>query len=185
MDRGWSIRMCRRERGIWIACCVLGGAAVWLGPGRMSLPGLTLYSMFSGCLITACVMDLKEQTIYRYVWPAAALPVLFFLRFQPAEGGAGIWSVVIFILMQEVFFGRLYGRGDCHGFCVCAMAAYGLGGIFADYVKHMAVVFTLLTGVQLIRRNVTVTGKLKRPVPLMPYMTVGFWLWVDFVHGKW
>lgn len=147
--------------------------------------GLTL---FIGSLLVACIMDLWEQMVYRFVWLIAggAAGLLLASRMIETSFEVGVfWELILFIGIQQLWFSRFYGRADCHAFCVCAatMAPMGLG--FKDWVIHMLITFLGLTAVQLVRQNVRVNGKLKEPVPLIPYITVAFWLWVDFKCGKW
>lgn len=144
--------------------------------------------LFAGSLATACVMDIKEQMVYRFLWliGGTGAGVLVVLR---TRGGMMPWSVLmelaIFVLLQQVWFGRFYGRADCHAFSMCAVMMTALGLEFRDYVMQMFFTFLGLTLVQLFRRNVTSGGRLKEPVALIPYITAAFGLWVDFNGGKW
>ena len=157
--------------------------------------GLALLCVVQGCMITACIMDLKEKMVYRYVWAAGGLAVagLFFWRVFGEvflEQNAALLmpymvELLLLILLQQLLFSKMYGRADCHAFCVCGAVFLALGGSLDDHVMHMAVTFALLLIVQVCAGNVTWKGQLRKPVPMMPYITAGFWLWVDFNAGKW
>ncbi|MBR1853937.1 MAG: hypothetical protein IJ794_12480 [Lachnospiraceae bacterium] len=89
---------------------------------------------------------------------------------------------LLFAALQQFLFARMYGRADCHAFCCCGAIWMFEGGGFTLCVLHMVISFVLLTVVQLGRRNVTKKGRLKQAVPMLPYITAGFWicqLWVN------
>lgn len=172
-------------------------AAAGLNSFCILLLGNTLFwtdlmlGWMAGSLTAAVLMDLWDRMIYRYVWwsAGAAAGCIWLLRVYEGRPGGMTYSVLIqlmgYILIQQIWFGKLYGRADCHAFSVCAagMAAYGLN--FADYVIHMSLAYLGLTAVQFIAGNVASGGRLKEPVPFVPYIVAAFWLWVDFAVGKW
>lgn len=172
-------------RPVVIALWILSALSACQSAEAQQLQTLGAVCVFGGCMLAACVMDLKEQAVYRYIWPAAGLPVAFLLWTNRADL---LWDrsreFAVFAALQQLLFGRMYGRADCHAFCACAAVMLAWGQGFESYVIHMAIVFGLLTCVQLCRGNVTVRGRLKTPVPLLPYITAGFWLWVDFARRK-
>jgi len=144
--------------------------------------------IFAGSMIMACIMDLREQMVYRFVWLIAGLAAVLLIVLHDREYGLGIdiWvEYILFVVIQYFWFSRFYGRADCHAFCVCAavMLANGMG--LKDWLIHMLFTFFGLSVVQLIRCNIRTDGRLKKPVPLIPYITVALGLWVDFKCGKW
>lgn len=144
--------------------------------------------VFGICMGVACIMDWREQRVYRFVWliASAAAVLLIILRGRRVGVAWGSFiDLALFTLMQQLWFSRFYGRADCHAFCVCAavMLSVGLGP--KAWLIHMLLVFSVLSVVQVLRRNVGPRGKLLRPVPLIPYITFAFCLWVDFAGGKW
>lgn len=144
--------------------------------------------LFACGLLAACIMDVREQMVYRYMWlisgaGAVCLMVLYVWRHGISVGA--LLELVVFIVLQQWWFARFYGRADCHAYCVCAIAMTALGMEMVDYVMHMLLTFVGLAIVQLAKKNVTFGGRLKRPVALIPYITVAFGVWVDFRCGKW
>ncbi len=193
-DAEWSLRLTAIQKAILAAVC--GGNAICIMlMGEDSFLEVMLWSMFGGCLLAASVMDWWEQMVYRFVWWAAgtAAGMLLLLKWHDAAlpaggryGGLGsLCSLMGFTALQELVFARCYGRADCHAFCVCALMLSVRGQGFAGYVFHMAIVFGGLTLVQLLRGNIARNGQLRKPVSLVPYIAVVFWLWVDFSAGKW
>jgi len=148
-------------------------------------------SGFAGCLLAACIMDLETKEVYRYVWVTAIIPLAILLRTADKPVSTAEWTeLVIFILLQQILFSRMYGRADSHAFCVCAAVFIISGDGFAGGVMHMAVSFLLLCIVQIYKKNVTALGRLKEPVAMLPYITAGFCVymiirkWVDFTVRK-
>lgn len=139
-------------------------------------------------LLAACIMDVREQKVYRYIWLISGAGAVMLMMLRVWRYGISIGALlelVVFIALQQWWFARFYGRADCHAYCVCAIAMTALGMEMIDYVMHMLLTFVGLTVVQLVKKNVTLSGRLKRPVALIPYITVAFGVWVDFRCGKW
>lgn len=198
-DEKWSLRLTGGGRCRLALLCILnvvciGGAGV----GAESVTGIVLWesvlwkkilwSVFAGCLLTATVMDWWEQMVYRFVWWAAGAAAGLLLLGRMCGGTDQLermMPLVLFVLLQELLFARFYGRADCHAFCVCAamLTARGLG--FRDYLMHMVFVFGGLTLIQMIRGNILGNGKLRVPVPLVPYIAAAFWFLVDFTARRW
>lgn len=152
--------------------CVGSGILVW----RLCAEKMVFFFPFcivAACLLGACVMDVETRVVYNYVWwisgTAGAVAMLL--------SGNNQWvPVLLFILLQELFFAKMYGRADCHGFAVCALAegAFGMG--LKEYLLHMLLAFFLLGVVQFLKHNVGKNGNLKNPVPFLPYITSAFWI---------
>lgn len=144
--------------------------------------------LFFGGLFIACIMDIKEHMVYRFLWLISGAGALLMGVVYGCTQGLtieGMIELVFFVMIQQLWFSRFYGRADCHAYSVCAaaMTAYGLQLI--DYVMHMLLTFGGLFIVQAVRRNITGGGRLKKPVALIPYLTVAFVVWVDFRCRKW
>lgn len=144
--------------------------------------------VFAGSMLAACIMDMREQMVYRFLWLVGGLgaAVLMVLRVD----GVGLTADVlidlgVFVAIQQIWFARFYGRADCHAFCVSAFLMTALGMEFIDFVMHMLLAFAGLAIVQLVRRNVGRNGQLIKPVPMIPYISLALWLWVDFGGRKW
>lgn len=139
--------------------------------------GLEL-GVISGCLCFACVTDLQICKVYHFAWwPAGLAGVALWIE-GTREPGTGLWisllSLGLFTLAQQVLFQRLYGRADCHAFCICAMAEAALGMGMREYLIHGTLAFLILSLHQGIRKNIGKRGRLKVPVPFLPYITMAY-----------
>ena len=138
-------------------------------------------SVLAGCLIFACITDGKMYEVYRFVWWIGGVLGVLCL---PGNGG-DMGGLILYCLLQELFFCRFYGRADCHAFVVCALIQFGKGMGIREYLIHMLFAFSGLAVIQLLRKNVNKKGNLKEPVAFLPYITVSFWLiFVAFIAKK-
>lgn len=186
-DTNWRIEIGMSERRRLILLCILTEVAViFYGQNSFvfSKGYVICFGAFWGCLLAACVMDQKEQKVYRFVWLAAGIAVSGCVASVLCMAGEypilpGIFKtscleLLLFVLLQQGLFSRMYGKADCYCFSVCGAVWLVKGAVFDRCVIHMAVSFGLLTIVQLLRRNVTYGGRLKQSVPMVPYITIGF-----------
>ncbi len=134
-----------------------------------------LTSIFFSCLLFATIMDIEFHMIYDYVWWVAGGVAIFSCCFAE-PGPEKIIELLLFALLQEFFFAKMYGRADCHAFVVCAVFETGLGRGMREYLVHMLISFLVLAVVQLAKGNVGHGGNLKTPVAFLPYVTLGCWL---------
>ena len=134
-----------------------------------------LLSIVSGGLLAAWVMDVETHLIYNFVWyiSGSAGGVNLLLSGNLPEVW---WNLLCFVLVQQLLFGRLYGRADCHAFSVCALSLGAMGMKMQDYLLQMLTAFLLLAAVQFAKCNVTRSGYLKIAIPFVPYITVSFWI---------
>jgi hypothetical protein len=142
-----------------------------------STDGLFMYillQIFSGCLLFACATDLMINKVYDFIWWAAAPPVI--LIYCSSAALPDLRGLVLFIIIQENLCCRLYGRADCHAFCMCAAAGSSLGLGTIDFCIHMILSFLILAIVQRLKKNVAPNGRLNKPVAFMPYITAAFWM---------
>ena len=145
-----------------------------------------------GCLLLACVTDVVMYQVYDFVWwlSGAASAILLWIRLWVTDdirsGLEILFGLTVIWLVQLLVFGRLYGKADCYAFCVCAAAETGLGMGLELIVTHMVFAFGMLVPVQFISQNVTLRGKLKKPVAFIPYITAGFYLLLFFakIYGE-
>lgn len=161
------------------------GAGVWgsallrwiFGQGE-TLDRFSL-SLIIGGLLLACVTDVAICQVYNFVWwfSGAAAVALLVENWPESER---VWELLIFCLIQMLLFGRMYGRADCYAFCVCAAAETGMGLGMAGFLLHMLTAFLMLAAVQAVKRNIGTGGRLKKPVPFLPYITAGFYLLLLF-----
>lgn len=143
--------------------------------------------VFISGLFAACVMDWMEQKVYRFLWLWAGLGAALMLLCRTYFGEITtetLAELCVFVILQQVWFSKFYGRADCHAYCVCAINMYARGLVFRDCVMHMFFAFLILGVVQIFRKNVGKKGNLKKPVAFVPYIAIAFLLWVDFKCGK-
>ncbi len=152
--------------------CIICSVGVCMFCWR-SLLCVILFSVVGACLLAAGVMDLETHMVYNYVWWAGGVAGVLLMLLRASEHWG---AVLLFWGVQELFFGKMYGRADCHGFCVCALAEAALGMGLQEYLLHMLWAIVLLAIVQLLRRNVGRKGNLKQAVAFLPYIVVAFWL---------
>ncbi|MCM1091135.1 MAG: hypothetical protein NC413_09840 [Muribaculum sp.] len=183
LDEEWSLRLDVGGRRIVCALCLVSALCIML-VGAESVWEEVLLGVLGGCLLTASIMDWWEQLVYRFIWWIGGVTGGVLLV-RAGMSQQIICSIIGFWLLQRLLFARMYGRADCYAFCVSALAMAALGGGFADYVTHMFLVFVGLTAVQMAHGNISKDGNLKKAVPLVPYITIAFWLWVAFGLGKW
>lgn len=129
-------------------------------------------SILAGCLLFACMTDVRMYEVYQFVWWIGGVLGILCL---PGNGGT-IGELLIYCLLQELFFCRFYGRADCHAFVVCALMQFGRGMGLREYLTHMLFAFCGLAVIQFGRKNINGKGNLKKPVSFLPYITVSFWV---------
>jgi type IV secretory pathway protease TraF len=134
-----------------------------------------LLEVFSGCMIFACTTDVMIHKVYDFTWWAAAPAVIGMYCIEYAAV-ADMTGLIIFIILQEKFFCALYGRADCHAFCICAAVGISFGLGVMDFFIHMILAFLMLSAIQHFKKNAASGGKLKKPVAFIPYITAAFWI---------
>lgn len=155
--------------------CVVNAVVILVVCASYGIGQKLLLGVTAGCLIMASETDLESTYVYDYVWWISNGTCILLLI------GAGLkWRelavILFYCLLQECFFVRFYGRGDCHAFSSCAVAAGTLGVGMLGLLLHMAAAFGLLALVQAWRHNIGKDGNLLRPVAFLPYITVSFWI---------
>ena len=164
---------------------VLGAAALgsmlngWL-LGQGALFARLSLSLLMGCLLLACVTDMAICQVYNFVWLVSGAAAVILLADRKRDA-AIIWEVLLFCVIQMVLFARMYGKADCYAFCVCAAAEAGLGSGMRGFLIHMLISFLLLATVQVMKKNIGLGGRLKKPVPFLPYITAGFYFMLIFI----
>lgn len=142
-----------------------------------------LWAVIGGSLLLACVTDSLICQVYNFTWwisLAAALALLWCRRNVLMESGFicsdMLGGMLIFVGMQLLLGGYIYGCADSYAFCACALAETALGISAAGFLTHMLLAYLLLFAVQLFRRNLNRKGNLREPVPFLPYITAAFWM---------
>ena len=177
LDR--KIETGKRERAIVFAASVAGDVLNGAVLGRGEFFARLSLSLLMGCLLLACITDIAICQVYNFVWWISGVAAVALLAGR-GLGTSVVWEVLLFCVIQMTLFARMYGKADCYAFCVCAVAEAGLGFELAGFLMHMLVSFLLLTAVQAVQRNIGSGGRLKRPVPFLPYITAAFYLMLIF-----
>lgn len=174
---GWTL--CNRDKRILTGCdWVLAMLIRWISCGDSVLGGCL--AVLGGCLLFACITDCKTYEVYQFTWWMAGVAAIMMSLRIFGGNGSNPWLVLgnlaFFCLLQEGFFCRFYGRADCHGFVVCAVASAGMGLGLREWLHHMLLAFLGVTVIQLLRGNVNRHGNLKRPIAFLPYISGAFWI---------
>ena len=177
-----TIKLDRRTMAgvVWLTVSA-AGLLQWTC-GREALFSRLLLSVVLGCLLFASITDLAMCQAYNFVWWISGMAAsgLLWQRWKETGTITGLPEFLMFCALQLLLCVKLYGRADGYAFCVCAGAQTGLGMGMEAYFMHMTVAFILLIIVQAFRRNIGPRGRLKRPVPFLPYVAAGFLVMLIF-----
>ena len=141
---------------------------------------LLLQIYFVSCSLTD-IMICQVYDLFQFLGLAAAGYLLLF-------GDTSVWigvSIILFAGLQYLVFRKLYGEADTMSFLVAALAEGALGYDIQMYLLHMIFAYLMLGLTQIVKGNIGIGGKLKVPVPFLPYITVGFWGIVVFGERIW
>lgn len=145
-----------------------------------------LFILFGVVLCHAAVVDYKYRLIRRYVWWIAGGIAFCFLMLKtgdiPVPQAPFSGALISFVLLQFLFFSKLYGRADCYAFSCCSVMLKAFGGGMREYLLHMLLAVGILGVVELLRKNVDRLGNLKEPVAFIPYITAAFYALL-FIKG--
>ncbi len=151
------------------------GISIWITVG-MGLSDLSVFSygVLASYLLVATITDIQTYEVYDFLHIIGAFSGIVLLIKQGIS--LSNWQgLILFIAIQFIVFGRLYGLADCMGFCVCAIFICIRNPSTLVYLFHMALAFCLLGIVQGARRNINIKGNLKEPVAFFPYITFTIW----------
>lgn len=125
-------------------------------------------------LVCAAIMDYKYHEVYDYFW-IVIIVIAFIIRLIFTE--LTLWevlSLMIYVVMQEAVMCHGYGKADCHAFCSCAMLI-GIYHMTLEYfILHMFITVVIMTIHQLAKKNVSINGRLKQEIPMIPYIVVAY-----------
>ena len=157
------------------AACIAGDVLNGLIFGRGEFLVRLSLSFIMGCLLLASITDIAICQVYNFVWWISGVAAIVLFTNRGSEASV-VWEVLLFGVIQMTLFAQMYGKADCYAFCMCAIAEAGLGFGAAGFLMHMLVSFLLLAAVQAVQKNIGSGGRLKKPVPFLPYITAGFYL---------
>ncbi len=133
--------------------------------------------VFWVCLSLATESDIRTMRVPRVFMFTYPLFIIFELMVKACcDNFCGMLFPVelfIYIVLQEIVFSRLYGRADCHAFCISAIYLYRGGMRFEGFIMHLFVSYILLLIGMIFTHNVGRGGKLKKEVPFLPYIYAG------------
>ena len=184
VDKDHGMEFCRRVWWILIMGST-AAAGIWQMTtenmaGSFRCAWLLLQIYFVSCSLTD-IMTCQVYDLFQYLGIAAA-GYLLLCGEAPAWIG---FSVILFAGLQYFVFRKLYGEADAMSFLVSALAEGALGYDVQMYLLHMIIAYLLLSLTQIVKGNIGTGGKLKVPVPFLPYITVGFWGIVVFGERIW
>ena len=122
-------------------------------------------------LILAAWIDHYIQLIPDIIYaPGLAGGILWLIYDNP--GVHIIINLIVFASIQILIFRRLYGESDCLAYILCAvyLAGSGWGKKLTDYLLFMLLTVIIELVDQIRKKNILKNGRLKRPVPLIPYI---------------
>ena len=164
-----------------VVCALLEGAALREAAGDKPSALVLALAVTGGSLLLACVTDVLTCQVYNFTWwPALAAGAVSLGSARTVV----IVSLAVFWVLLLGLFGRMYGRADCYAFCVCGVVEAALGMGMEGFLGHMLLAWMFLALVQGAGGNIGRRGRLKKPVPFLPYITVAFWVSV-FLEGIW
>lgn len=176
-----------KERKILFLLSIIQGMWIEQLTGLNILQRLLL-GIFAGCLSFASVTDWKTCEVFQFTWWVACVVTLLLMGRKILQLHLIKELVVDFILLlfyvvvQELFFCKMYGRADCHAFVACAAAGFAVGMDVRGYFLHMTLAFCILIVVQFMRHNVESFLQLKDSVAFLPYITISFWVTIVFLN---
>lgn len=134
--------------------------------------------VLAGSLYFGCLTDISRYVVYDFCW-YLSLAAMFGIWIQRTGKIRDLWSLMelgAFFAIQQILFARLYGKADCHAFCVLAMFGSILGTGMEGFFRHMILAYGFLILHQGYRRNIAKNGTLKKPAPFLPYITAAFFV---------
>lgn len=126
------------------------------------------------CLAAASIEDIRTHKVSDYTWWVFAPACLMIL---PGPAKLTVWDFLeclYVIFIQQHVMSRFYGRADSHAFSCCMVFLTFAGAGLEGHIIHMSIALLYLTIAQLLNHNIGKNGKLKKPVPFIPYISASF-----------
>ncbi len=170
---------------VWMECnrnwfwFLWGFTALFTGMGLYELANNVEAAEFVGLvilaiyLITCTVMDSMLCLVNDVVQLMGLAGAILFVLVKPIQPVVGV-SLILFAILQKMVFLRFYGGADGMTFLICSLFWAGLGKEIDCYLMHMIISYVLLLIVQVLSGNVSIKGKLKEPVAMVPYIVLSF-----------
>ena len=125
---------------------------------------------FMAILFAGALMDLFLQQVYDMIWVLGIVFTGIFIFIKGELSGSILLGLIIYFIAQEVFMKKAYGKADCHALCCCALFLAYFGCGLSVYALHLGIVLFLLIVKNLFSGNISRNMKLKKPVPMIPYI---------------
>ena len=175
LDRDHDMEISAKEWSMLMAGSLIT-ACIWTvmtdgEAAAVKIAWLVIHIYFLSCMLTGS-MTCQVYDIFQYPGVVAAG---FIVLYKQGSMAVGI-SLLLFAMLQYVIFMRLYGAADGMAFLVAALAEGSLCYDINIYLFHMIMSYLMLALVQVWRGNVGMKGRLKKPVPFVPYIAVSFWM---------
>lgn len=117
-------------------------------------------------------MDYKYKVVYDlYHYISTVCLIMLLCYFGLPEN---YLDLGIFILLQMLIFGKMYGEADAIVFCLCAVYMSFFNAELLDFLIFMLLSIFILGIMQAFKKNISKNGKLKHPVAYTPYILVSF-----------
>lgn len=176
-DQANQLVISKRVKQVIAGYSFLVSAWICFSHGDWPIAAQFLIGIFAVYLLTASIIDYQTKEVYDYLHLIGCIPGISISIWQ-YRGSDRLLSLILFAVLQILFFMRMYGEADAFVFLTCSLMEYGCKAGFLTYLLHMLSAFSLLGVVQLCRHNINTSGNLKEPVAFVPYITATVWFFL-------
>jgi Flp pilus assembly protein protease CpaA len=167
--------ICNQWTTRFIVCCALPSSSfLVIFLNKSTILKIFAFAVMTIYFIVASLTDIETRQVYDFLFYIAVLAGIPLLLSQN-QSPRSMVSLLLFCFLQLFFFSKMYGKADVMAFIVSALFETIQGGDFIIYILHMAITFTFLAIVQIIRGNINNKGNLKHPVAFLPYISLTIW----------
>jgi len=163
--------------GVWCILVIVSMAAagIWqMATAEETAAGRFVWLLIHIYFVSCSMTDIMTCQVYDLFQCMGVVSAGFLLLHSETSAWIGV-SICLFALLQYMIFMRFYGAADGMAFLVAALAEGAMGFDVQMYLLHMIAAYLLLSLVQIAKGNIEPCGKLKRPIPFLPYIMVSFW----------